>query len=57
MIWCAPLLVLVYTLFLKALIFDGWPGWFYAFQRMLAETLLSLRLLEQKWMSPRDGSI
>lgn len=50
MIWCAPLLVLVYTLFLKGLILDGWPGCFYVFQRMLAETLLSLRLLEQKWM-------
>lgn len=53
MIWCAPLLVLVYTLFLKGLILDGWPGWFYSFQRMLAETLLSLRLLEQKWLSTK----
>lgn len=56
-IWCAPLLVLVYTLFLKGLILDGWPGWFYAFQRMLAETLLSLRLLEQRWMSSKDEII
>jgi glycosyltransferase involved in cell wall biosynthesis len=46
--WCAPLLVLAYTLFAKGLILDGWAGWYYAFQRVLAEILLSLRLLEQK---------
>jgi hypothetical protein len=32
----------------KGLIFDGWPGWFYVFQRTYAELLLSLRLLEAK---------
>jgi len=44
----APPLVLAYSLFIKGLILDGWPGWFYAGQRMLAELLLSLRLLEAK---------
>ncbi|MEK7707311.1 MAG: hypothetical protein AAB380_04880, partial [Verrucomicrobiota bacterium] len=32
----------------KGLIFDGWRGWYYVFQRTLAEIILSLRLLEQK---------
>ena len=27
---------------------DCWPGWFYVFQRTLAEMLLSLKLLERK---------
>jgi hypothetical protein len=27
---------------------NGWPGWFYVFQRTLAEMLLSLRLMEEK---------
>jgi hypothetical protein len=34
---------------------DGWAGWYYAFQRALAETLLSLRLMEAKLgMAPSD---
>jgi len=48
MMWSAPFLVLVYTLLVQRLILDGWPGWFYAFQRMLAEVVLSLRLLEAR---------
>jgi hypothetical protein len=44
----APCLVFFYTLLGKGLIFDGWPGWFYVFQRTYAELLLSLRLLEAK---------
>lgn len=42
----APFLALIYCLFCKQLIFDGWPGWYYTLQRVLAETLLLLRLLE-----------
>lgn len=45
----APMLVFLYTLFGKGLILDGWPGWYYVSQRTLAEMILSLRLMEQKW--------
>jgi glycosyltransferase involved in cell wall biosynthesis len=48
----APFLILFYTLFVKGLILDGWPGWFYVFQRVLAELILSLRLLEAKLRGP-----
>lgn len=44
----APLLALVYCLFWKQLILDGWPGWYYTLQRVLAETLLSIHLIEAK---------
>ena len=44
----APLFVLVYCLILKGGILDGWHGWYYAFQRMLAETLLSIRLIDSE---------
>jgi hypothetical protein len=44
----APMLVLLYTLFGRGLILDGWPGWYYALQRTLAELLLSLRLVDLK---------
>ena len=47
----APLLVFFHTLFAKGLILDGWRGWYYVLQRTLAETLLSLRLIEAK-LSP-----
>jgi glycosyltransferase involved in cell wall biosynthesis len=44
----APAVVFFYTLLGKGLILDGWPGWYYVFQRTLAEIILSLRLMEQK---------
>ncbi len=37
--------MLFYTLIVKGLVFDGWPGWYYVLQRTLAEIILSLRLL------------
>ena len=52
-----PPVVFLYTLLVRGVILDGWPGWYYAFQRALAETLLSLRLIEarlRKKSSPID---
>ncbi len=34
-----------YLLFIRGLILDGWSGWFYVFQRTLAELLLSIQLM------------
>ena len=42
----APTAVLVYCLIVRGGVLDGWPGFYYAFQRMFAEVLLSLYLLE-----------
>ncbi|MDJ0734451.1 MAG: glycosyltransferase family 2 protein [Nostocaceae cyanobacterium] len=42
----APFVILFYCLILKGGILDGWHGWYYAFQRMLAEIILSIRLIE-----------
>ena len=44
----APWIILIYLLLGRGLILDGWPGWYYVFQRTLAETLLSLRLLTER---------
>jgi len=44
----APFVVLLYCLLLKGGILDGWRGWYYAFQRMFAEILLSLKLMEKQ---------
>jgi glycosyltransferase involved in cell wall biosynthesis len=42
----APSIVPIYCLIFKRGILDGWAGWYYAFQRTLAEILLSIRLIE-----------
>ncbi|MBV9963220.1 MAG: glycosyltransferase family 2 protein [Parafilimonas sp.] len=45
----APLLIFVYSLFAKRLILDGWRGWYYTLQRTIAESLICLRLIEDKY--------
>jgi glycosyltransferase involved in cell wall biosynthesis len=42
----APLFIFVYCLILKGGIKDGWSGLYYAYQRAVAEMLLSMRLIE-----------
>ena len=41
----APCLIGLYCLIGKGLVLDGWRGLCYAFQRVLAETILSLKLI------------
>ncbi|HEY9706334.1 MAG TPA: glycosyltransferase family 2 protein [Allocoleopsis sp.] len=42
----APLIIFIYCLILKGGILDGWAGWYYAFQRILAEILLSISIIQ-----------
>ncbi|MBC1236015.1 glycosyltransferase family 2 protein [Nostoc sp. 2RC] len=42
----APFIILFYCLIFKGGILDGWHGWYYAFERVLAEILLAIRLIE-----------
>ena len=42
----APLLMATYCLLVKRALLDGRAGWHYAFQRLVAESILSLHLLE-----------
>jgi len=46
--WPAPIVVLLYTLFVKGCLFDGWPGWYYVLQRVIAESLLALEITDQR---------
>ena len=41
-----PPAMLVYCLIVRRGIFDGWAGFYYAFQRTVAEAMLSLHLME-----------
>ncbi len=50
----APFVILVYCLILKGGILDGWHGWYYAFQRVLAEILLSIRIVEYEKLQKPD---
>jgi len=54
MAWPAPLGVLFYTLFAKGCILDGWPGWFYALQRLVAEALIALAVLDRRLRGTDD---
>lgn len=47
--WAAVPAVVIYTLLVRGVILDGWRGWYYTLQRMLAEMLLALRLLEKRF--------
>ena len=51
--WPAPLVVLLYVLFAKGAVLDGRAGWFYAFQRLLAEVLRALELLDRRLTGSR----
>jgi glycosyltransferase involved in cell wall biosynthesis len=46
----APIAVLIQCLFFKGLILNGFSGWYYSYQRLIAELFLSLYLLEHRLM-------
>ena len=47
----APMVMPIYLLLIRGLVFDGWNGWYYTFQRTIAEMMLVLRPLEAKLRS------
>jgi glycosyltransferase involved in cell wall biosynthesis len=49
--WPAPMLVFLYVLFLKGCVLNGWAGWLYALQRLLAEVLLAIELADRRLAS------
>ncbi|MGP0094522.1 MAG: glycosyltransferase family 2 protein [Xanthobacteraceae bacterium] len=53
--WPGPILVLFYTLFAKGCIMDGWPGWHYALQRLAAETLIALEIVDRRLCRKRPS--
>lgn len=46
--WPLPLLVLPYVLLVKGCAFDGWPGWFYGLQRLVAECMIALEIIDRR---------
>lgn len=46
--WLAPIGALFYALFVNRCIFDGWPGWYYVLQRVVAEALIALEIIDRR---------
>jgi glycosyltransferase involved in cell wall biosynthesis len=46
--WPMPIAVFLYTLIWKRCLLDGWPGWLYALQRLAAETMLALEIVDRR---------
>lgn len=53
----APFLIFLYCLFLKRGILDGWAGLYYAFQRMTAEMILAMRLIETEQLQSKQTAV
>jgi glycosyltransferase involved in cell wall biosynthesis len=51
--WPGPIAVLFYTLFAKGCIMDGLSGWHYALQRLAAETLIALEVVDRRLQGKR----
>jgi hypothetical protein len=51
--WPAPIGVFLYTLIFKGCLLDGWPGWYYALQRLLAEILIALEIIDRRHLRRR----
>ena len=47
----APVLLFFYLLIIKRCLLDGWRGWYYTSQRVCAETMLSIELLDRRLRS------
>ncbi|HKZ78073.1 MAG TPA: hypothetical protein VJ124_07085, partial [Pyrinomonadaceae bacterium] len=51
----APVIVVFYCLIIRGGVLDGWAGFYYAFQRLLAELMLSLTLFEEEERAKSKG--
>jgi glycosyltransferase involved in cell wall biosynthesis len=49
--WLAPMGVLFYCLLAKGCLLDGWPGWYYVLQRVIAEAAIALEILDRRLQS------
>jgi len=53
--WPAPIGAFFYTLLVKGCVLDGWPGWYYALQRVVAEAMIALEIADRRFRPDRSG--
>ncbi len=53
--WPAPIGVLFYALFIKGCLLDGWAGWYYVLQRVVAEVLIALEIADRRLRDARGA--
>jgi glycosyltransferase involved in cell wall biosynthesis len=51
--FAAPPLAFAYTLLVARTLLDGWPGWFYALQRTVAEAMIALEIIDRRLRASR----
>jgi len=58
MAWPAPVGIFLYALIWKGCLFDGWPGWYYVLQRVVAEAMIALAIADRRLHTDRstDGN-
>jgi glycosyltransferase involved in cell wall biosynthesis len=54
--WPAPFAVFFYVLLVKGCLLDGWPGWFYTLQRVVAEAMQALEIIDRRTEQSQVGS-
>jgi hypothetical protein len=55
--WPAPIGIFLYVLLAKGCLFDGWAGWYYALQRVVAEALIALEIIHRRLSCNRPPAI
>lgn len=53
--FAGPPLIFLYTLLVARALLDGWPGWYYALQRTIAEAMIALAIIDRRLRGRRDG--
>jgi glycosyltransferase involved in cell wall biosynthesis len=46
--WPMVVIAPLYGLIVKRCILDGWPGWYYALQRLIAESVIALEIMDRR---------
>jgi glycosyltransferase involved in cell wall biosynthesis len=55
--WAAPIGVFFYALLAKGCLLDGWAGWYYVLQRVIAEALIALEIADRRLRGARTEHV
>jgi glycosyltransferase involved in cell wall biosynthesis len=55
--WPAPIGVFFYTLLAKRCLLDGWAGWYYVLQRVIAEAMIAAEIADRRLRGARTEHV